>query len=59
VDDRLEQLAREVFARSRERRRQLAALSFEEKVEILVRLQELAREVREAAGRAAPPTWPI
>jgi hypothetical protein len=53
----MEQLAREAFARSRERRRRLAALSFEEKVEILVRLQELAREVRLAAGRPSPPTW--
>ena len=59
MEDRLEQLAREAFERSRERRRRLAALTFEEKVEILVRLQELAREVRLAAGRESPPTWRI
>jgi hypothetical protein len=50
-------IARRLFRAKRSRRRALAALSFPEKINILIRLQTLAREVYSATGRACPPPW--
>ena len=55
--EQLNQLTRELFAEKRERRRELAALPVEQKFEILLQLQQLARDVAVAAGRPAPAPW--
>lgn len=41
----------ELLRKKEERRRELAKLSFEEKIEIVRRLQELSRDIRENAER--------
>lgn len=43
--------AETVFKRKRERRRQLAGLPFERKIEIVVELQRTAADIRDVAGR--------
>ena len=45
-----------VFRKKRERRRQLANLPFEKKIEIVVELQKTAAEIRKYPRRTA---WPI
>ena len=57
-NEQLDHLARDLFARKRARRRELAALPVEEKFAILLRLQQLASEVAQAAGRSARTPWP-
>jgi hypothetical protein len=51
----LDQYLRELYAAKEERRRHDATLAFEEKVEIVLELQEASRLMREGAGRARPP----
>jgi hypothetical protein len=48
--------AEAVFEKKRERRRRLAQLPFERKIEIVVELQKAAAGIREDARRKA---WPI
>ena len=48
--------AEAVFEKKRERRRQLAQLPFEKKIEIIVELQKAAAGVREDLKRRV---WPI
>ncbi len=48
--------AEAVFKKKRERRRQLARLPFEKKIEIVVELQKAAAGIRKAAAR---PIWPF
>lgn len=48
--------AEAVFEKKRERRRQLARLPFERKIEIVVELQKAAAENRENRSRRV---WPI
>lgn len=48
--------AERVFERKRERRRQLARLPFEKKIEIIVELQKAAAEIRKDPRRAI---WPL
>jgi hypothetical protein len=40
----------EILEKKAERRRRLARLSFEEKIEIVRRLQKLSREIKESGG---------
>jgi hypothetical protein len=51
----LDQYLRELYAAKEERRRRDASLAFEEKVEIVLELQEASRLMREGAGTARPP----
>ena len=56
----LEVLASEIFRKKKERRRQLALLSFEEKIDLLVRMQHLASEIsKQARGTCKKPWWDI
>jgi len=48
--------AERVFERKRKRRRQLAKLPFERKIEIVVELQKAAAEIRKDPSR---PIWPL
>ena len=41
------------------RRQQLAKLSFETKISILLRLQSIAKEINKVAGRKCPKVWKI
>ena len=52
-------LAEELFHQKRMRRRALAALTVEEKFQILLRLQRLSCEVALAAGRKPRAPWRI
>ncbi len=45
----------EILEQKAARRRRLAKLPFEEKVEIVRRLQELSREIKESRGENAGP----
>jgi hypothetical protein len=59
MNPRLQELAEESFRQKKERRRELAALPIEEKVEILRRLQQVAAEIAwEARGVKLNP-WPV
>lgn len=49
----LDQYLRDLFAAKQERRRRDAALAFEEKVEIVLGLQEASRLMREGASQAS------
>jgi hypothetical protein len=44
----------EIFEKKAERRRRLARLPFEEKIEIVRRLQKLSREIKESRGGNVP-----
>ena len=44
----------EIFEKKAARRRRLARLSFEEKVEIVRRLQKLSREIKESRDNDVP-----
>jgi len=57
--EQIERLAQDIFARKRERRRELAALPVERKLEILLHLQQIAHDVALAAGRIAPQPWKL
>jgi hypothetical protein len=45
-----------IFRNKADRRQSLAALPFEEKIRILVRLQRIAQEIKKDRRR---PVWPI
>jgi hypothetical protein len=51
----VDQYLRELYAAKQERRRRDVALPFEEKVEIVLELQEASRLMREGAEAARPP----
>ena len=54
----LEQFAQQIFQKKKERRRQLAALSFEEKIDIVVRMQSLASDISlQMRGVCRKPWW--
>ena len=56
----LEALASAIFQKKRERRRQLAKLTFEEKIDLLVRMQHLASDISmQARGTCKKPWWDI
>ncbi len=58
MNSALSKVALEQFQKKKERRRQLAALSFEEKIEILVRLQQLTSEISmQTRGTCRKPWW--
>ncbi len=48
-----------MFRAKAERRRQLAELPFDEKVEIVVKLQQIAYELTAASGRPARKPWAV
>lgn len=48
-----------VFRAKAERRRQLAELPFDEKIEIVVKLQQIAYELTTASGRPARKPWGV
>lgn len=50
----LDQYLRELYAAKQEQRRRDAALAFEEKVEIVLELQEASRLIREGSGAVRP-----
>lgn len=50
-------LAEELFREKRQRRRELAALSVEEKFKILLQLQRFACDVAKASGRQPRQPW--
>lgn len=52
----MREAAERVFERKRERRRQLARLPFEKKIEIIVELQKAAAEIRKDRK---PAIWPL
>jgi hypothetical protein len=52
-------LAERLFIAKKARRRALASLPFPEKISILLQLQQIAAEVRSAAGRAGPSPWKL
>ena len=49
----LDQYLRELYAAKQERRRHDAALAFEEKIEIVLELQEASRLIRGGASQAS------
>ncbi len=54
-----EAVAQEIFRRKRASRRDAARLPIEEKLQILVRLQERTNEVRRATGRPEMLVWQL
>ncbi|HEY0548261.1 MAG TPA: hypothetical protein VGF13_01595 [Verrucomicrobiae bacterium] len=56
---RLRELAEEAFRQKAKRRKELAALPIEEKVRILVKLQQRCNEVRRATGRPEMFVWQL
>jgi hypothetical protein len=55
----LNEIAEAIFRKKKARQRELAKLSFEEKIKILVRLQHLASAVsQELRGHSRKP-WPL
>jgi hypothetical protein len=53
----LEEAAQTIFRHKRERRQSLAALPIEEKIQILIRLQEIAGEISWAARGVKRQPW--
>lgn len=59
MNERLQELAEASFRQKKERRRELAALPIEEKVQILVRLQQMVADIaRETRGVKLEP-WKL
>lgn len=56
-NDSVRQLAADIFRRKRERRRQLAKLSFEEKIDLLIRMQNLAWQISQQMHRPGKKPW--
>ena len=54
-----QEIAEEIFRRKRVGRREAARLPIEEKIQILVRLQRRANEIRRAAGRPEMFVWQL
>ena len=50
---------REIFSQKASRRKRIASLPIEEKIEILVKLQQMAFEVAKAQGRESKRPWNI
>ena len=59
IEQQTLKLAQRLFQQKRARRRALAALSFPEKISLLVRLQHIASDVRTVARRNTPHPWKI
>jgi hypothetical protein len=59
IEHQTRNLAQRLFRQKRARRRALAALSFPEKISLLVRLQHIASDIRTVARRKTPPPWKI
>lgn len=59
MNSRLQELAEASFRHKQERRRELAALPIEEKVEILIRLQEMVAEVAWETRGAKLEPWKL
>ncbi len=53
------EIAEEIFRRKRASRREAAQLPIEEKLRILVRLQQQANEIRRATGREEMFVWKL
>ena len=47
----------EVLEAKKNRRRELARLSFEQKIQIVVKLQQVSAEICSKTGRPAPMPW--
>lgn len=58
-DQRVQQLAEELFRQKRERRREMALLPAETKFEILLKLQQIAYEAAISNGRTPREPWKI
>jgi hypothetical protein len=58
-NQRVLELAEELFRQKRERRREMAALPVETTFEILLKLQQLAYDVAKGAGRTPREPWKI
>lgn len=59
-DSRYRKRLEEIFQAKEEFRKERAKLPIEEKIKILVRLQEIANEAAKTTGRREPrPIWPI
>jgi hypothetical protein len=59
MNSQTEAVAQEIFRRKRAGRRDAARLPIEEKLQILVRLQERTNEVRRATGRPEMLVWQL
>jgi len=57
--DRPEKIAEQVFDAKRQRRALMSRLTFEEKIQILVRLQVMASEIVASTGRVARTPWRV
>jgi len=55
----VEDFRRRIFASKRENRLWLSRLPIEEKIRMLVEMQERANRIREATGRPPLPVWEI
>jgi hypothetical protein len=58
-ENNLRSLIADLVLAKRNRRQQLARLPFEQKIQILIRLQKMAHEIRVKSGRTAPKVWDI
>lgn len=54
-----EDLSEELFRKKEARRRQLADLPFEEKLKIVVKLQQIASSIRRSGGRETQKSWEL
>jgi len=54
-----QEIAEEIFRRKHAGRREAARLPIEEKIQILVRLQRRANEIRRATGRPEMFVWQV
>lgn len=59
MNSRLQELAEASFKKKRERRRELAALPIEEKVEILILLQRMVAEIAWETRRVKLEPWKL
>ena len=54
---RVSKVVARLFLAKQRRRIELARLSIEEKVRVLVKLQKIAEGIRPRSGRMKPPAW--
>jgi hypothetical protein len=59
MNSQVREIAEEIFRRKRKARREAAQLPIEEKLQILVQLQQRANEVRRATGRPEMFVWQL
>lgn len=52
-------MGRRLFAAKRRRRRELAKLSFQEKIAIVVKMQKIENGIRRARHRPLRPVWVV